>query len=176
MSSYSDFRPLTDTNMLNWILLLFIVGMIIWLVFFRKPSAVHIEHKEGYDGQEEYILTELKKAMLLPDKSCVEMTEAEFQDASDGKRIQMAAFLDNSNQKTGEMNGTESVDGKKRENYSFYFPTGTSGVPLGLYTSLFDYTPRSVNFSGWRFLKTDSPVWLPGRWRLFNGKWWFVMP
>lgn len=168
MSSYSDFRPLTDTNMLNWILLLFIVGMIIWLVFFRKPSAVHIEHKEGYDGQEEYILTELKKAMLLPDKSCVEMTEAEFQDASDGKRIQMAAVPDA---------GVESVNGKKREGYSYYFPVSGSGMPVGgLYTSLYDYTPRSLSFAGWRFLKTNSPVWVPGRWRLFNGKWWFVMP
>ncbi|BAU80281.1 hypothetical protein A9K97_gp070 [Tokyovirus A1] len=167
MSSYSEFRPLTDTNMLNWILLLFIVGMIVWLVFFRKPSAVHIEHKEGYDGQEEFVLTELKKAMLLPDKSHLEMTEAEFQDAANNKRIQMAAVSDA---------GVESVDGKKREKYSFYFPVGTSGYPLNLYSSLYDYTPRSLSFAGWRFLKTDSPVWLPGRWRLFNGKWWFVMP
>nr|WQM86807.1 hypothetical protein [Marseillevirus cajuinensis] len=174
MSSYSGFRPLTDTNTLNWLLLLFIVGMIIWLVFFRKPSAVQIEHKEGYDGQEEYILTELKKAMLLPDKSCLEMTEAEFNDAANNKRIQMVSFLDNSDQKR-EITGVESIDGKK-EGFAFYFPTGSSGYPIGLYTSLFDYTPRSLSFAGWRFLKTNSPVWLPGRWRLFNGKWWFVMP
>lgn len=168
MSSYSGFHPLTDTNKLNWILLLFIVGMIIWLVFFRKPSAVQYEHKEGYDGKEEYILTELKKAMLLPDKSCLEMTEAEFNDAANNKRIQMAAVPDA---------GVESVDGKKREGYAYYFPMNQSGgYPLGLYTDLYNWAPRSVNFSGWRFLKTNSPVWVPGRWRLFNGKWWFVMP
>nr|WRK65286.1 hypothetical protein MarFTME_241 [Marseillevirus futianmevirus] len=164
MSSYSGFRPLTDTNTLNWLLLFFIVGMIIWLVFFRKPSAVQIEHKEGYDGQEEYILTELKKAMLLPDKSRLEMTEAEFQDAANNKRIQMAAVKDGSSD-------------SKKEGFAYYFPANQSGgFPLALYTQLFDYAPRSLSFAGWRFLKTNSPIWVPGRWRLYNGKWWYVMP
>ncbi|ALX27601.1 hypothetical protein GMAR_ORF227 [Golden Marseillevirus] len=148
---------LPDLNILNWVLLLFIVGLIIWLVFFRNPSAVEIS-REGYT-QEEQILEQLKKLMSCADKSPYEMTEAEFQNASNDGRIQMMVIKE------------QDAGDSKREGFAYYFPVGTSGYPLALYTSLYDYTPRSVNFSGWKFMKTATPVWDLGRWRLFNGVW-----
>ncbi|AHC55014.1 hypothetical protein D1R32_gp297 [Tunisvirus fontaine2] len=158
MSSSKCFLP--DLEMLNWILILFVVAMIVWLVFFRKPSAVQIT--EGYT-QEDQVLEELKKLMMCADKSGVEMTEAEFENASNDGRIQMMVIK--------EDGVTSGKDGPKKEGYAYYFPVGSSGYPMALYTSLYDYAPRSINFSGWRFLKTARPVWDLGRWRLFNGVW-----
>ncbi|ALH07034.1 hypothetical protein PMV_336 [Port-miou virus] len=157
MSSSSCSLP--DMEMLNWLLLLFIIAMIVWLVFFRKPSAVHVE---GYT-QEEQVLEQLKKLMACADKSDFEMTEAEFENASNDGRIQMMVIKDDG--------VSIDKDGKKKEGYAYYFPVGSSGYPMALYTSLYDYAPRSINFSGWRFLKTATPIWDLGRWRLFNGVW-----
>lgn len=143
-----------DNKTVNIILLLIIVGIVVWIVFFRKPSAV--EMNEGYDP-DEAVLNQLKQILKDPHLGKHAMSDSEFDDAFNSGRVQISA----------------EKDGGK-EGFAYYFPSGSFGVPQALYTNLYDYAPRQVDMPGWRFMRTRQRVFSPGSWVLYRNVWYFI--
>lgn len=145
--------------MLNCVLLLFIIGALVWLIFFRNPPAISID-REGYDADNSLLL-ELRKIVANPPHDCG-ISDYEFEQAANAGRVQIMASPGQESGKSG------------REGFSYYIPNLAYQTPSSLYTTLYDYTPTSLYFPGWRFRRTRQRVYSPSRWRLWRGVWYLI--